>query len=107
MHQPHVLELTVGPEPGVIDRVVGVCRARRCRIVALHYVAADVHAPGTVRLIVSAPASRVRALEHRLGTLVDVLAVGDAARAIAAPPRRRDHGRMAAGRTPTAGGARQ
>jgi acetolactate synthase small subunit len=78
MHQPHVFELTVGPQAGVIDRIVGLCRARRCRIVALHYLAADAHAPGVVRLAVSAPAARTRLLGERLRALVDVLGVEDA-----------------------------
>jgi acetolactate synthase regulatory subunit len=75
MHHAHHLELTVGPEPTVIDRVVGVCRERRCRIVGLHYVAADAHAPGVVRLAVVAPPARVRLLGDRLAGLVDVRAV--------------------------------
>ena len=91
MHQPHQFELSVGPAAGVIDRVVGVCRARRCPIVALHYKAADVHAPGVLRVVVDAPPTRTRLLERRLRALVDVLAVesrAPGAPATAAPEER-------------------
>ncbi len=75
MRHTHHLHLTVGPEPGVLDRIVGVCRARRCVILALHFLAADAHAPGAVRLSVSAPPARVDLLAARLAGLVDVRAV--------------------------------
>jgi acetolactate synthase regulatory subunit len=75
MHHTHHLHLTVGPEPGVLDRIVGACRARRCVILALHFLAADAHAPGAVRLSVSAPPARVDLLAARLAGLVDVRAV--------------------------------
>ena len=42
---------------------------------ALHFLAADLHAPGAVRLSVSAPPARVDLLAARLATLVDVRAV--------------------------------
>jgi acetolactate synthase regulatory subunit len=76
MNSSHRLELSVAAAPLVVDRVVSVCRARRCPIVALDFQAGDRHRSGSIALTVDANGARARLLEDRLAALADVLAVG-------------------------------
>ena len=75
MHQTHHLELTVTDAPLVLDRIVSVCRARRCAIRALRYEAADRHRPGRVIATIEADAPRARLATQRLAAMPGVLAV--------------------------------
>ena len=75
MHHTHHLELTVADTPLVLDRVVSVCRARRCAIVALRYEAADRHRPGRVLATLAADGQRLRLATQRLASMPGVLAV--------------------------------
>ena len=75
MHHTHHLELTVTDTPLVLDRIVGVCRARRCAIAALRFEAADRHRPGRVLVTIEADASRARLATQRLAAMPGVLAV--------------------------------
>jgi acetolactate synthase regulatory subunit len=75
MHDTHHLELTLTGAPIVLDRVVSLCRARRCTIVALHFEAGDRHRPGRASVTVRAPARMVRLAAERLAGLPDVLSV--------------------------------
>jgi acetolactate synthase small subunit len=71
----HHLELTVADTPLVLDRVVSVCRARQCAIVALRFEAADRHRPGRLLATVEADARRLRIVTQRLLAVPGVLAV--------------------------------
>jgi acetolactate synthase small subunit len=71
----HHLELTVADTPLVLDRIVSLCRARRCTIVALRFEAADRHRPGRLLATVEADAKRLRIVTGRLLALPGVLAV--------------------------------
>ena len=79
MHHTHHLELTVADAPLVLDRVVTLCRARRCTITALRYEAADRHRPGRVLLGFEADATRARVVTQRLAAMPGVLAVATSA----------------------------
>ena len=74
-HDHHHLEMTVADTPLVLDRIVGLCRARRCAIVALRFEAADRHRPGRVLATVHGDTRRVRLVVQRLAALPGVLAV--------------------------------
>jgi acetolactate synthase regulatory subunit len=82
-HHTHHLELVVADAPLVLDRVVSLCRARRCTIRSLRFEAADRHRPGRVLLTLQAETPRARLAAQRLRALPDVLAV--AHRGAAAP----------------------
>jgi acetolactate synthase small subunit len=71
----HHLELTVADTPLVLDRIVSLCRGRRCAIVALRFEAADRHRPGRVSATIEADARRARLAAQRLAALPGVLAV--------------------------------
>jgi acetolactate synthase regulatory subunit len=86
MRQTHHLELTVADTPLVLDRVVSVCRARQCTIVALRFEAADRHRPGRVAMTVEGAPRLVALAARRLRGLAGVLAV-----AHASAPGRPDH----------------
>jgi acetolactate synthase small subunit len=75
VHHTHHLELTVADTPLVLDRVVSVCRARRCAIGALRFEAADRHRPGRVLVTIEADARRARLATQRLAAMPGVLAV--------------------------------
>jgi acetolactate synthase regulatory subunit len=75
VHHSHHLELTVTDTPLVLDRIVSVCRARRCAIVALRFEAADRHRPGRALLTIDADARRARLATQRLTAMPGVLAV--------------------------------
>ena len=75
MRHTHHLELTVTDTPLVLDRIVSVCRARRCAILALRYEAADRHRPGRVLATIEADAQRARLATQRLAAMPGVLAV--------------------------------
>jgi acetolactate synthase small subunit len=75
VHHTHHLELTVADTPLVLDRIVSVCRARRCTILALRYEAADRHRPGRVLATIAADAQRARLATQRLAAMPGVLAV--------------------------------
>jgi acetolactate synthase small subunit len=75
VHHTHHLELTVADTPFVLDRVVSVCRARRCAILALRYEAADRHRPGRVLATLAADGQRLRLATQRLASMPGVLAV--------------------------------
>ena len=79
MHHTHHLELTVADTPLVLDRIVSLCRARRCTITALRFEAADRHRPGRVLVTMEADATRVRLATQRLAAMPDVLAVATSA----------------------------
>jgi acetolactate synthase small subunit len=74
----HHLELTVADTPLVLDRVVSLCRARRCAIVALRFAAADRHRPGRVLVALEADATRARLVTQNLAAMPGVLAVATA-----------------------------
>jgi hypothetical protein len=86
VHHPHVhhLELTVDDAPLVLDRIVSLCRARRCAITALRFDAADRHRPGRVRVTFEADARHARIASGRLAALPGVLAVAHRGLAAAA-----------------------
>ena len=75
MRHTHHLELTVADAPLVLDRIVSVCRARQCTIVALRFEAADRHRPGRVLATLEADAKRARLAAQRLAATPGVLAV--------------------------------
>ena len=75
MRHTHHLELTVADMPLVLDRIVSLCRARRCTIAALRFEAADRHRPGRVLATIEADARRARLAAQRLRALPGVLAV--------------------------------
>ena len=75
MRHTHQLELTVADTPLVLDRIVSVCRGRRCAIVALRFEAADRHRPGRVLATVEADVKRARLAAQRLAATPGVLAV--------------------------------
>ena len=75
MHQTHHLELTVADTPLVLDRIVSLCRTRRCAIAALRFEAADRHRPGRVLMTIEADATRARLATHNLASMPGVLAV--------------------------------
>jgi acetolactate synthase small subunit len=75
VHHTHHLELTVADTPLVLDRIVSVCRARRCTILALRYEAADRHRPGRVYATLAADTRRARLATQRLAAMPGVLAV--------------------------------
>ena len=75
MRHTHNLELTVTDTPLVLDRVVAICRARRCAIVTLRFAAADRHRPGRVHVTIEADARRARLATQKLASLPGVLAV--------------------------------
>jgi acetolactate synthase small subunit len=75
VHHTHHLEVTVADTPLVLDRIVTLCRARQCPIVALRFEAADRHRPGRVLATVRADARRARVVIQRLAALPGVLAV--------------------------------
>jgi acetolactate synthase small subunit len=81
VHHTHHLELTVADAPLVLDRIVSVCRARRCAISALRFEAADRHRPGRVLVTVEADATRARLAVPRLAAMPGVLAVATSASA--------------------------
>jgi acetolactate synthase small subunit len=74
----HHLELTVADMPLVLDRIVSLCRARQCAIVALRFEAADRHRPGRVHATIEADARRARLAARRLLALPGVTAVAHA-----------------------------
>jgi acetolactate synthase small subunit len=67
--------MTVADTPLVLDRIVTLCRARQCAIVALRYEAADRHRPGRVLATLRGDARRARVVIQRLAALPGVLAV--------------------------------
>ena len=71
----HHLELTVADTPLVLDRIVSLCRTRRCAIAALRFEAADRHRPGRVLMTIEADATRARLAKHNLASMPGVLAV--------------------------------
>jgi acetolactate synthase regulatory subunit len=75
VHHTHRLELTVTAAPLVLDRIVSVCRARRCAITALRFEAADRHRPGRVLVTIEADAAQARVATQRLSGMPGVLAV--------------------------------
>src|SRR4051812_38638883 len=75
MHHTHHLELTLTGAPLVLDRVVSLCRSRRCAGVALPFEAAARHRPGRASVTVRAPARMARLAAERLARLPDVLGV--------------------------------
>ena len=75
MHHTHHLEMTVADTPLVLDRIVTLCRARQCAIVALRYEAADRHRPGRVLATLRGDARRARVVIQRLAALPGVLAI--------------------------------
>jgi hypothetical protein len=75
VHHTHHLELTVTDTPLVLDRIVSVCRARRCAILALRFEAADRHRPGRVLATLEADSRRARLATQRLAAMPGVLAV--------------------------------
>jgi acetolactate synthase small subunit len=79
VHHTHHLELTVADAPLVLDRVVSLCRARRCTITALRYEAADRHRPGRVLVTVEGDATWARVVTQRLAGMPGVLAVATSA----------------------------
>ncbi|MEA2323401.1 MAG: hypothetical protein QOD81_3251 [Solirubrobacteraceae bacterium] len=105
MHPTHHLELTVGDTPLVLDRIVSLCRARMCTIVALHFEAADRHRPGRVSVTLRAAPARVRLAAERLAGLVGVQAVEHVSdRGIAVRVQRPGEGQC--GSSPVAAGGR-
>jgi acetolactate synthase small subunit len=78
VHQTHRLELTVTAEPTVLDRIVGLCRARQCPIVSLHFQAPGRHRPGRLTVGFTADERRARLVTERLASLVDVIDVRSA-----------------------------
>jgi acetolactate synthase regulatory subunit len=73
MYQSHHFELTVAADDAMaLERIVGLCRARRCPIVALEFVAAQPHRTGELQLTVEARGDRARLLAHLLSGLVGV-----------------------------------
>jgi len=75
VHHTHQLEMTVAGTPLVLDRIVTLCRARQCTIVALRFEAADRHRPGRVLATIEADTKRARLAAQRLRALPGVLAV--------------------------------
>jgi acetolactate synthase small subunit len=75
VHHTHHLELTVTDAPLVLDRIVSLCRARRCTIAALRFEAADRHRPGRVLVTIEADSTRARVVTQRLAAMPGVLAV--------------------------------
>jgi acetolactate synthase small subunit len=71
----HHLELTVADMPLVLDRIVSLCRARQCTIVALRFEAADRHRPGRVSATLEADGRHMRLAAQRLRALPGVIAV--------------------------------
>jgi acetolactate synthase regulatory subunit len=71
----HHLELTVADTPLVLDRIVSVCRGRRCAIVALRFEAADRHRPGRALVAIEADATRARLATQNLAAMPGVLAI--------------------------------
>ena len=102
MHHTHHLELTVTDTPLMLDRIVGVCRARQCTIAALRFEAADRHRPGRVLVTIAGDARRARLATQRLAAMPGVLAV--AYRGAAERAQRHTesvtHGAVAAGARP-------
>jgi acetolactate synthase small subunit len=74
-HHTHHLDLTVADTPLVLDRIVSLCRARQCTIVALRFEAADRHRPGRVRVTLAADTRRARIVIQRLAASPGVLAI--------------------------------
>jgi hypothetical protein len=79
VHHTHHLELTVTDAPLMLDRIVSLCRSRRCTITALRYEAADRHRPGRVLVTIEADATRARLATQRLAAMPGVLAVATSA----------------------------
>ena len=75
MRQTHHLDLTLADTPLVLDRVVSLCRARQCTILALRYETADRHRPGRVSLTLAGTSRMARIVVQRLAALPGVLAV--------------------------------
>ena len=76
MYQSHHFELTVADDDEMaLQRIVGMCRARRCPIVALEFVAAQPHRAGALHLTVEARGDRAQLLAHLLSGLVGVRAL--------------------------------
>ena len=75
MRQTHHLDLTLAATPLVLDRVVSLCRARQCAIVALRYESADRHRPGRVSLTLEGTSRMARIVTQRLAATPGVLAV--------------------------------
>jgi acetolactate synthase small subunit len=71
----HHLELTVADMPLVLDRIVSLCRSRRCAIVALRFEAADRHRPGRVLVTIEADTTRARLVTQKLAAMPGVIAV--------------------------------
>jgi acetolactate synthase small subunit len=80
----HHLELTVADTPLVLDRIVSLCRTRRCTIAGLRFEAADRHRPGRVLATIEADATRARLAMHNLAAMPGVLAVATAGARLAA-----------------------
>ncbi|MEA2380872.1 MAG: hypothetical protein QOH72_843 [Solirubrobacteraceae bacterium] len=78
MRHTHHLEVTLADTPLVLDRIVSLCRARQCAIVALRFEAADRHRPGRVHATIEADARRARLAALRLLALPGVTAVAHA-----------------------------
>ncbi|MEA2288906.1 MAG: hypothetical protein QOD55_903 [Solirubrobacteraceae bacterium] len=110
MHQTHHLELTVSDAPLVLDRIVSLCRARQCAVVALHFEEADRHRPGRVSVTLRAAAQQARLAAERLSGLVDVQAVEYAGERGGRSPAERSSGadgrRRQCGSSPVAAGGR-
>lgn len=101
MRHTHHLELTVADTPLVLDRVVSLCRARQCTIVALRFEAADRHRPGRVLATIEADMKRARLAAQRLAGTPGVLAVAH----VGAPGERAEmHGSGVAERADRAAG---
>jgi acetolactate synthase small subunit len=84
----HHLEITVADAPLVLDRIVSLCRARRCTIGALRFEAADRHRPGRVLVTIDADSTRVRLVTQKLAAMPGVLAVAHRGEGVGVHARR-------------------
>ena len=75
MPSTHSLELVVTDGLFVLDRIVSVCRSRRCTVLWLRFDAADRHRSGRVSLGLRADERRARLATRHLAELVEVLDV--------------------------------
>jgi acetolactate synthase regulatory subunit len=75
MPSTHSLELVVTDGPVVLDRIVSVCRSRRCTVLWLRFHAADRHRSGRVSIGLRADERRARLATRHLAELVEVLGV--------------------------------
>jgi acetolactate synthase regulatory subunit len=83
----HHLELTLVPtDPMALERVLVLCRARRCPIVALRFDADD--EGGRVLLTVDGEPGRLALLTHRIDALIGVRTTAPVGSAAPAAPTR-------------------